>query len=635
MKINLSKENQRKIASLCMQYIKESDAVITRRITDWRAAETSVQAALMEADAARKARREKEESVFTQVKIPYTLAILLTEHTYLCSVFLGRNPVLQLDGNNATGQDSVLSMETVLSYQLVNGDMLPPLYVFLYDLCLYGVSALVDYWAEETTYITESVDEGITVAGLPLQNENGEQETEEKIAVKAIRGYHGNRLTNVKPKDLIIDTRVGFLNYQEGEVVGRRVLLNRQAVKRSDGYFNTEYLKGDQGNTDLDSNPALLETSYYCGELDSELNRGMFRAFELCVKLVPSDFGLGPNDNEEIWMLTLTSDGLLIGAQPQGYYHGKFMYTLAVREFDGYTLSSRGVPEVGEQLNDTMNWLVNSHMFNVERTMNNEFIFDPSIINQKDFMDPAPGKRIRVKAAGYGTDLRKAFMQIPQYDVTKSHLQDIKLVESLFQRVFGINDQMLGALSQGGRKTATEVRSASGFGLNRLKTLAEFLSAQTFSVLTRKLVSNSLQYYDASQKFAITGADGLDTIKEFTAEEITGEFAYSPVDGTIPIDRMAQTMIYKELLGTIATMPQIGGRYDVASFFAFIAKMAGIKNLNSFEIGNERVNKVRQEAALGREVVGNGNTNSGTEGGAANSPGLAGTPTASGMGPLG
>lgn len=635
MPTQLKLEQQRTIAQMLLDFVKQSDAKISQRAKAWTESEKENQAYIPVADAERAAKKAKEEFSFSKVYIPYSYAIMMAEHTYLTSVFLGRSPIFQLEGSNAAGQDDVIMAETVLSYQVTNGQMLVPLYIFLYDLCMYGVSAIGCYWDEEVHHITAYGEEQVSVEGVPVEGEFKEVESIIEVA-----GYKGGKLFNVKPKELIIDTKVGFVKFQEGDGIGRRVMLNKADIIANPDYFNTEFIKGQSGydSGPGGANPALVETDYHNDALDGKREGGVIQCYEIYYKVVPKEFGLSDNPHKEIWVFTMTNTGLLIGANPAGWFHGKFPMEIGTREFDGYTLSSRGIPEIGSQLNFSMNWLINSHMFNVERGLNNEFIFDPSILNSKDFMDPNPGKRIRVRPEGYGKDVKNAFVQMSTYDVTRSHMQDIKLIEGLFQRVFGISDQMLGALSQGGRKTATEVRSASGFGLNRLKSLSEFLSAQVFGPLTLKLWSNSRQMYTAQDTFSIAKGLTTKTLEQpITIEDIAGNFNFAPVDGTIPIDRMAQAMIYKEILMGMQTFPQVAGRYDVASFFAFIAKMAGVKNLDSFVITDSAT--IQKEAALGNLVVNggqNGGANSGGDGGApANSPGIQGTPTASAVGPVG
>jgi hypothetical protein len=250
-------------------------------------------------------------------------------------------------------------------------------------------------------------------------------------------------------------------------------------------------------------------------------------------------------------------------------------------------------------------------MYNVDKAVNNEFIYDPSVLNQADFLDPKPGKRIRIKPAGYGRDLRTFIHQFNQFDVTRTNLQDLQLMEGIFQKIFGINEQMLGVLDQGGRKTATEVRSSSGFALNRLKVLSEFLGKQGFAPLARKMLKNCMQMYSAEDIFMITKDIGDKNPEAFSVQDIVGDFDFSPVDGTLPIDRFAQVALYKEILLAAAQLPQIAGRYDVATMFAFIVKLSGVKNLDSFQIVDDA--SVMREAQLGNLVV-NGGQNGAADG---------------------
>lgn len=58
-----------------------------------------------------------------------------------------------------------------------------------------------------------------------------------------------------------------------------------------------------------------------------------------------------------------------------------------------------------------------------------------------------------------------------------------------------------------------------------------------------------------------------------------------PVDGALPIDRMAQANLWKEILAGLTRMPpQIMQTYDVAKIFAWTASLGGLKNINQFKI---------------------------------------------------
>jgi hypothetical protein len=77
-------------------------------------------------------------------------------------------------------------------------------------------------------------------------------------------------------------------------------------------------------------------------------------------------------------------------------------------------------------------------------------------------------------------------------------VRDAAFVMDLMARLSGVNDNIMGMVNSGGRKSATEVRTSSTFGVNRLKTNSEFYSAQGFAPLAQMLLQNTQQKYDES-----------------------------------------------------------------------------------------------------------------------------------------
>ena len=104
----------------------------------------------------------------------------------------------------------------------------------------------------------------------------------------------------------------------------------------------------------------------------------------------------------------------------------------------------------------------------------------------------------------------------------------------------------------------------------------------------QKLVQNSQQYYDATAKLRRVGSLGVDAGMGFvnvSPQDILGFFDLVPVDGTLPIDRMAQANLWKEILGGLRMMPPaIAMSYDWARIFPWVASLGGLKNLNQFKI---------------------------------------------------
>ncbi len=550
---------------------------------------------LSEEDKLSKQKREQEgEDSFVQLVVPYSYAMVMTAHTYLSTVFLSRQPVLQFMGRHGESEQSIQAVETIMAYQTEVGQHLVPYYLWLLDPRKYGIGIMGVYWEKET--ITRSFYEEVQeeVAGVVVEGKTTRQKK-----VQQTTGYDGARLYNVRPWDFFPDPRVPISNLQKGEFCGcvSEVGWNTIVRRAKQGYyFNLETLqktmrtrserdKGFERGDAIKVPDAFAEGQ----NMDEAVhNMGFVQLLEMYVDLIPKDWGLGNTDWPEKWVFTVAnysdSSGVLIGAQPMGEAHDKFPYFILQDEVDGYNLMNRSMYDRLEPMQRVMDWLVNTHFFNIRRSLNDMILADPSRVMIGDFLKPGPGKFVRAKPAAYGTDVRTAVHQFQVNSVTNQHLADTKLIADLMQRCEGINDNVMGTLAPG-RRTATESRQANTLSINRLKTKAEYDSAMGFGPLSQCLVQMTQQHFDKERAFRMVGdqSDGAKRFLQVTPEMISGFYDYLPVDGNMPIDRFAQVSLWNQLLAQMAASPQLSMQYDMSRIFAFVAQLAGLRNINQFK----------------------------------------------------
>jgi hypothetical protein len=308
------------------------------------------------------------------------------------------------------------------------------------------------------------------------------------------------------------------------------------------------------------------------------------------------------------WVFTITEDlEIIVGISPLGYAHCKFPFNVLECEVEGYGAYTRGVPEIMSGVQNTVDWLINTHFFNVRASLNNQFIVDPSKLVIKDVQNSGPGFLWRLRPEAYGTDISKMFAQVPVTDVTRTNINDFQTMMGIGERTLGINDQIMGSLnSGGGRKTATEVRTTTTFGVNRMKTIAEYMSAMSFSQHSLKLVQTSQQFYDAESKLRRVGDLALDAGERFlnvSPDLIAGSFDFVPVDGLLPVDRMSQANLWKEIMASVRNMPpQVQMGYDWGKIFAWTASLSGLKNIHQFKVQVMPDQQLAGQAAAGNVV---------------------------------
>lgn len=602
--IRYNSDLHKDVLNALMNRVTRWEDQITKRHDAWKSAEDLFTAYVheTEADAARRGKKENEgEPQYTTVHVPYSYAMLLTAHTYYTSVFLSRDPIFQLKGRDPEGVENELSMESAIAYFLSSAEPsnLVPLYIWLMDVGKYGYGVLGHHWDEEKFIQVRSQNVARKIPGTNIDIPFTERMR--PVATPMV-GYRGARLYNVRPHNFIWDPNYTLPNFQRGEFAGRVIdVVGFHEIQRraDDGlYFNVENIPGknavrpNDGGTGTNVELPGRDTppSYYdfTKPRDVEL-------IEIVVVLNPKEWKLENRNQLEKWVFTIAQRETIISAQPLGLYSDKFPFDVIELEPEGYSIFKKGMLETLQPLNDTMDWLLNTHFYNVRQTLNNQFVYDPSIFYMKDVEAKGPGKLIRVRPERYGiADVSKGIYQLPVQPVTGTHIQGMTVIGDLMQRAMGVSDNVMGMLAPGGRKTATEVRSSTSFAANRLKTNCEYFSAMGFSPLAMKLVSLTQQMLlEAGPEdplvVRLVGEKGAELVKSLRVEDIAGAFQFSPVDGSLPIDRVAQAQTLTALFAQAARVPQIVQGLDFMKFFNYICRLEGVRDFDSFKIQTQIV----------------------------------------------
>ena len=590
MNIKYGSPLHNKLVRAILQRKQISDREVQKNVPRWDEAEKLATAYIPEstADAMRRtSRRNRGKQTYRTLEIPYSYALMLTMHTYMTSVFLSRNPIFQCMSRHGESEDAIAGLEALVDYQISVGGNLVPLYLWLLDYSKYGVGIMGSYWEEETVTVSQIANRPKVYNGYEIPGQ-----TKRVRETHSIPGYAGSKFYNVRPHEFICDPRVHMYRLQEGEFCGRYVELSWNDILRgkADGkYFNVDELakrRHSRATQRNQSSVAIELPSEITDNFVDSLDHGFVGITELYIELVPKEWGIGEGTSPEKWVFTLADKAVIIGAQPYGMYHGKYPFFVQEYEFEAYGMRKRGLLDVTKDLNYTLSWLVNSHFYNVRQSLGNQFILDPSRVNIPDMEKSDGGLMLRLRPEAYGSDIRTAIMQLPVTDVTRTHLQDAEVVMNMMQRVTGITNNLMGMLDQGGRKTATEVRTSSSFGINRLKTHAEYNSATAWTPLAQNLVQMTQQFYDKEQQFRVGGrwATKANEFVNVDPDMIQGFYDFTPVDGTLPADRFAQANLWSELTKQISQNPQLSQEFDMTRIFEHIAQLTGVNGIDSFRV---------------------------------------------------
>lgn len=596
--------------------------------TRWDEQDETIRAYIPETELSSKrknAKRFRREFDYISLELPYSFAVIMTAHTYWSTVFLSRSPVFQFTARHGEPQNRVMAVEALIDYQLSVGAMLPPLFNWLYDYAKYGVGILGNYWDKEEVVVSRFVEEPVSLIGIPISGRKKKRRVEETLV-----GYEGNRLYNIRPHDAYPDPRVNLFDFQKGEYFGRRTVASYTSLQQQ-GYINireAQQAASKKGGASAQTSEGSSQV-WQAVQPDEDQGPGVSTTdvLEMHIKVVPDAWGLSDSKKVEMWVFTIAGDNVVIGARPQGLYHGKFPYSVIEYGMGTNEFVKLSMIDIMRPMTDTLSWLFNVHFFNVRKALNDVRVVDPSRIEMDDVMRPGAGGVYKLKPEAYGTNPKEAIHQLQVTDVTRTHLSDTQYVEAMVQRVTGVVDNLMGMVNTSGRKTATEVRTSTGFSTNRLKTPAEYASACGWSPLSSMMLQNTQQLYDGERKFKIAGMLNFDGMQQnpemqegaiqILPDDIAGFYDFVPVDGTAPIDRLAQATFWKELLVQISMNPLIATEWDVGGMIAHAMKLTGERNIDRFRLTLAPDEKLQRAAMLGNSVgVGPNGQSGGTPPGA-------------------
>lgn len=605
IKIKFGSPEHTQLLSAVMSRHTLSKRAMSKYYTKWAEKEEQFLAYLPETETTKEYKRLRKEGKpqYATMQIPYSYAMMMTAHTYLTTVFLSRVPTFQFSGRHGETEQKVRSLEAVIDYQRQVGEMTVPLYLWLYDAEKYGLGIVGQYWDEQIIRTTTIESVTPSLFGIPL----GGQPKQVRRVVET-SGYKGNKLYNVRPQNFFPDPRVPIWRLQDGEFCGREVDVGWNTILNSAAqghYYNLDALRKNRSSSlETAGEPGSAQMNLPTQDFTDLKDMSNTKLLEMYIELVPSEWGLGASRFPEKWIFVIANDKVIIGSMPYNAQHGKFPFFALEPELNGYSFINRSPLDVVENLQAVMDWLVNSHFYNVRKALNDMFVVDPSRVEMVDVLDPGAGAMWRLKPAAYGSDPRLAVHQFVVKDVTTQNISDIKMIHEVMQRVTGVTDQVAGMLQAGGRKTAQEIRSGATFGVNRLKTRAEFYSAQGFTPMTAVMLQTTQQNYDQEQVFRIAGstAAGQSPWVQVTPETIAGFYDYIPVDGTMPIDKLALANTWKELFSFAAKVPAIQGKYDLGRMLEYAMELAGAKNLDQFRIEVLPDEQLAQQAERGNTI---------------------------------
>lgn len=507
------------------------------------------------------------------ITVPYLYATTHAAATFVSTVLLGQKPMFPLVAVRGTETERARHMELALQSQLDQSRGYETLWQFIWDSFTYSFGATRNMWEERK--------------GPAIRWVLGKREM-----VSDQLTFAGNSISPIDPYSFYPDPRVPlsqcnvrgdfmFTEMNQSNTVlhdlEKEGLLKftKAAIQKAKGHLQSRSSSDSRRRVKIGITSELLQTP--AGIV------GFTPVIEGTVRLNPKDWGLGPDDRSQLWKFTFTEGGQIMQAEPLGMIHGQHPYTVSEPASLGHDFMSLSWMDMIGPFQDILSWIVSSRMENVRTAINNQFVADPSRVDINDIRSSAIGRIIRLKQQAMGLPVKEAIMQLQVMDVTQGHLADLQSMRILADTITGVNDNMRGIQTAGGRRSATEARMSMQAGASRLSQMAVRMSSQGMLPLANQMILNTQQFMPDEMWVELTGDDGQQSSRAITPEMLIGNFNYQVSDGSLPFDKSALMEVWKEILFGIARDPELRQQYDLASIFDYVAKLGGAKNIDAFK----------------------------------------------------
>ena len=607
----------RRLKTRIMERARASHEKLKDRYKEWEKLDNTL-TAYIPLDAEEEDLKENDSRRPVSIVVPLSYLNLEVILTYMVSTFLD-DEIIEYSG--ASPEDvlgAILLTKVVDGHMQRSGGGLA-LHTQLRDAFVYGMGVLTPTWERMTgrrsVEVPETLDDGF---GNLIQTGNMMSEMQDFLR------YEGSELQNIEPYLYMPDPNVPVHRIQKMEFVSwlqedSFVNLMKRERDSTDFLFNVKYLRNmSTSRSTLRGNESGRKNKTSTNEKGPRKADGT-RPFDILIMyidLIPEEWGLGSNPYPEKWLFMLAADSVIIAARPAALQHDMFPVTVMAPDYDGYSVAPISRVEIGYPAQQIADFMLNSHVANVRKALNDMLVVDPSVIDMDDVLNPGPGKIIRKRPNAWSKSIGDAIQQLAVGDVTQSHIKDLAIISDLMQRTLGASDALQGVIrDQGERVSATESRDARIGAVSRLQKAAKIIGMQAMQPLGMLLGHQTQQFMENNTWVSVLGRweevlrmdlgipPNLNLAQVNPADIMNLNFDVMPHDGSMPGGEFSEALVQMMQVG--AQNPWVAQRLDHFRLFKHVMRGMGVKNVDDFEIRPVATTVMDDEQVAAQAQAGN------------------------------
>ena len=607
----------KKIVDKVLQRARVSAQHMSNRFTSWQEIDRTLTTYIDLTDSEQDLIADDPKKPVSIV-FPHSYAILETIMGYLIAAFY-QDPVFMYEGRSPEDTIGAIMLEKVIDHQVTQAKIILNLHTMFRDSLTYGFGVVAPTW---------SVKRGLQYVKQVTQRVFFPPEMSKRLVEKVL--YEGNQLINIDPYLCLPDPNFSIAEVQKSEFFGWVDRTNYPELltdeKNSTGdLFNVKYLNhciskrtsiysSDNNSRNAKAKMDGVEDNDYTKPTDT---------IQMYIKIVPKEWGLGDKEYPEIYKFRVAADEILVSCQPLGMTHNMFPVAVAAPDYDGYSISPVSRLEVLYGMQNTLDWMFNSHIANVRKAINNTIVYDPYLLNTDDLKKPTAGGLVRLRRVAWGRGVKDTFAQLAISDVTRGHVIDADAIVGIMDKTAGVDASTMGALRSGGpeRLTSKEFSGTQTGAYTRLERIARIIGVQAmqdvgymFAHHTQQLMSEEaylnvsgrwqetlLREFEAGNSMGWNGQIGEQGKFKATPFDILVNYDVKIRDGSIPGSNFSG--VWVKMFEVLANHQELLQQFDLTRIFMHIARNSGAKNVESFlRVKQMDQQQVEQQAQQGNLV---------------------------------
>lgn len=585
--------HDRLVAEIITRAQESFDVMASRRKT-WSQIDDKL-TAFIDLDEKEKALKAKDKRKPVSIVIPLSYATLQTLLTYWVNTFSQQEVLFGFEPTGPEDAPGTIMLEQVIKFQSAKMKHLLSLHTMWRSSLAYGIGYATPIWTVKKGKKT------VPQAVMGLDFMTGQQ-----IPIDYIRNtvdailFEGNDILPIDNYTVLPDPNVSAHRIQDGEFFGfvEKSNIMRCLTEEADdpNTFNVEYVKHLKACESRFIEETDTKRDKLLDEARSMTTNNRVDKVHMYITIIPREWNLSESSKPEKWLFTIAGDRILIRAQALNLDHNMYPVVACAPDFDGFSAAPMSSVETVFGCQELIDFLMNSHVANVRKALNDMFVVDPYMINLNDLKTPGPGKLIRTRRSAWGRGVKDAMAQFPVTDVTSNHVRDIDFVAQLVQQVTGASDILQGVQRRTSeRVTRAEVVSTQTAALSRIERGARVGAMMAHSDLAYMMASQTQQLMRRDMVVKTTGRWQEQLMMEygmFTSGN--GQFLpVRPIDIQVDFDVLPQDAPMKgqqyvdswmNLLGQLTQNPALALGYDIPRILKHVARLTGVNDLINFTV---------------------------------------------------